>query len=79
MQQVVSITEKWQVNIPKRIRKAMGLKKHSKALVRLENKKIVLEPIESSILKFAGKYTTSVGARKINITKIRDHIDYSKW
>lgn len=79
MQQTISITEKWQVNIPKRIRESLGLKRHGKAIVRVENKKIVIEPIQSSLMKMAGKYSKVKLSGKININKIRDYIDYSEW
>jgi len=45
MQQIVSITSQGQITIPASIRKLLGLKKYPKATVRLENRKIIIEPI----------------------------------
>ena len=45
MQQIVSITSQGQITIPASIRRLLGLDKYPKATVRLENKKIIIEPI----------------------------------
>lgn len=45
MQQIVSITSQGQITIPASIRRLLGLDKYPKATVRVENKKIIIEPI----------------------------------
>lgn len=77
--QTVSITPKWQVHIPVAVRKKLKLKKPTQADVYVEKDKIVLKPKKSEILKMAGKYKRLKPVRPINLDKIRDYIDYSKW
>ncbi|HBL51913.1 MAG: hypothetical protein A3D24_03600 [Candidatus Blackburnbacteria bacterium RIFCSPHIGHO2_02_FULL_39_13] len=74
MQEYTTITSKFQVHIPVSIRKAVGLKKHGRAIIRAEKKKIVIEPLKSDFLSLAGKYKVK---NPIPVEKIRDHIDYS--
>lgn len=54
MQQIVSITSQGQITIPASFRRQLGLNKYFKALVRIENKQIVVEPIPD-LLSLAGK------------------------
>lgn len=73
-----TITSRWQIHIPKAARKALKLTKPGKFEIKTEKNKLVLTPIESKILKLAGKYQKYTKGRKINLEKIRDYIDYSK-
>lgn len=75
---IVSITSKWQIHIPKAARKALKLTKPTQVSVKTEGNKLVLTPIESKILKLAGKYAKYTKGKKINLDRIRDYIDYSK-
>ena len=77
MQTTISITSKWQIHIPKAARKALKLTKPSQVEVKTEGNRLILTPIESKILKLAGKYAKYAKGKKINIDKIRDYIDYS--
>lgn len=54
----VSITSQGQISIPAKIRRDLGLKKTSKALVRVENKKMVVEPI-GDLLELKGSLKTN--------------------
>lgn len=45
MKQIVSITNQGQISIPVSMRRLMALDRYHKALVKLEGKKIVIEPI----------------------------------
>lgn len=76
---VVSITPKWQIHIPVEIRKKVNLKKPTKVEITVEDGKIVLKPQKSKILSLAGKYKGKKPIKKINLDKIRDYIDYSRW
>lgn len=78
MQATISITSKWQVHIPKAARKALKLTKPTQVEVRTEGNKLILTPVESKILKLAGKYAKYSKGKKINLNNIRDYIDYSK-
>lgn len=71
-----TITPQFQVHIPVAIRKQLGLKKHGKAKIRTEKKRIVIEPIkeEDSILSLGGTFRVK---RPIPAEKIRDYIDYA--
>jgi len=45
MQQIVTITDQGQITIPASMRRAISLNLYNKALVKIENKMIVVEPI----------------------------------
>jgi len=45
MEQVVSITSQGQISIPVMMRRALSLNKYNKASVRLDKKRIIIEPI----------------------------------
>ncbi len=74
MEILTTITPKFQVHIPVAIRKKIGLKKHGRAVIRVEKKKIIIEPIKSDFLSLAGKYKVK---NPIPAEKIRDYIDYA--
>lgn len=74
METLTTITPKFQVHIPVAIRKKIGLKKHGRAVIRADKKKIVIEPIESDFLSLSGKFKVK---NPIPAEKIRDYIDYS--
>lgn len=76
MNTLTTITPKFQVHIPVSIREKIGLKRHGKAVIRAEKKKIIIEPLDEkkSILSLAGKYRVE---KPIPSEKIRDYIDYS--
>lgn len=46
MNYLVSITSQGQISIPAKIRRKLGLSGKRKALVRIEDKKVVIEPVE---------------------------------
>lgn len=75
MEILTTITPKFQVHIPVAIRKKIGLKKHGRAVIKAEKKKIVIEPIESDFLSLSGKFKVK---NPIPAEKIRDYIDYSR-
>lgn len=78
MQTTISITNKWQIHIPKAARKALNLTKPGRVQVKTEDNKLVLIPVESRILQMAGKYQKYTKDKKIDLNRIRDYIDYSK-
>lgn len=45
MQQVVSITSQGQISIPVTMRRALALNKYNKANIRLDKRRIIIEPI----------------------------------
>ena len=57
MTYTVSITSQGQISIPAKIRRALGLDKTSKALVSVEDKKIVIEPVKD-LLELGGSLKT---------------------
>lgn len=73
-----TITNKWQIHIPQAARKALNLTKPGKFSIKTEKNRLVLIPLESRILKLAGKYKKYAKGKKINLEKIRDYIDYSQ-
>ena len=77
MQATISVTNKWQIHIPKAARQALKLTKPGRVEVKTEGNKLVLTPVDSEILKLAGKYESYAKGKKINLDRIRDFIDYS--
>lgn len=75
MKALTTITPKFQVHIPISIRKKIGLDKHGRAYIKIEKKKIIIEPITSDFLSLAGKYQVP---KPIPAEKIRKYIEYSK-
>ena len=76
--QTVSITSKWQVHIPVSVRKQLGLTKPTQASLYVVNDTIVMKPKKSLILKAGGKYKGRKPIKPVDITHIRDYIDYSR-
>lgn len=75
--QTVSITPKWQIHIPVSVRKELGLTKPTQADVYVDGDTIIVRPKESAILAHGGKYHGLKPIKPIDITHIRDYIDYS--
>ncbi|KKU71045.1 MAG: hypothetical protein UX97_C0013G0019 [Candidatus Beckwithbacteria bacterium GW2011_GWA2_47_25] len=74
-----TITPRYQLHIPVSIRKAVGLTRHGRTVIRADGNKIIIEPVkESAILMLAGSLKDKKPTKKINIDKIRDYIDYSR-
>jgi len=55
MQQLVTITKQGQITIPASFRRHLGLDKFPKALVKVQNSQIILEPIPD-LLSMGGKF-----------------------
>jgi len=66
MQQIVTITDQGQITIPASMRRAMSFDQYNKALVKTEDKKIVIEPIVDLL---------SLGGMLINKSKKQKNID----
>lgn len=78
MQVIATITPKFQIHLPKAIRQKAGFTEHGPVVVRADAGKIVIEKRkDKNILDLAGKYKRPKGASKIDVSRIRDYIDYS--
>lgn len=64
----VTITSQGQVTIPAKIRRKLGLNKAKKALVNIEENRVIIEPVKD-ILELAGSLKTNI---KANPRQIRD-------
>lgn len=78
MMQTISITPKWQIHIPVKFRKLLGLVKPGIAEIELVKDAFIIRPKPSPVLKLAGKYRRRKPVEEIDIERIRDKIDYSK-
>jgi len=74
-----NITRRWQVYLPEEIREAVGLNRPLKAKIEVKGKKIIISPLASEVLSVAGILKGKKPKRKLNLEKVRDHIDYSQW
>ena len=77
MNGTISITNKWQIHIPKSLRGTLGLDKPGKVTIKAVDGKIIITPAKSTIMQYAGKLHEKYNKKKINIDKVRDLIDYS--
>jgi bifunctional DNA-binding transcriptional regulator/antitoxin component of YhaV-PrlF toxin-antitoxin module len=77
METTVSITKQWQIYLPQKVRKAMGLKHPTQAKLNVANKTLTITPTTSPYLKHVGKYTHLKPIKPIDLDNIRDFIDYS--
>ncbi|MCM8788054.1 MAG: AbrB/MazE/SpoVT family DNA-binding domain-containing protein [Candidatus Omnitrophica bacterium] len=68
MQKIVSITSQGQITLPASIRRIMGLDFYKKALVKIENKKIIVEPTVD--LLSLGGLLKNKAKKKRNINEI---------
>ena len=71
----VTITPKFQVHLPVKIRKAAGMTTHGVAKISATKGKITITMIDDDITSLAGKYKSK---RYIPAEKLRDYIDYTK-
>lgn len=79
MNQLIAITQQWQIYLPEDIRKAVNLTKPTQAKISVKKKKIIIEPVESRFLQAAGCLSKVKPTTKIDIDNVRDYVDYSKW
>lgn len=68
MTYLVSITSQGQISIPSKIRKELGFSKNKKALISVEQGKVILEPVRD-ILELRGSLKTT----KIPLTSEQLH------
>lgn len=73
----ISITNKWQIHIPKSLRGDFGLDRPGKVAITAERGKIIITPARSVIMQYAGKLHEKYNKKKISIDQVRDLIDYS--
>lgn len=73
-----TITQKWQVTLPKEIRTFLGLEKPGRVLLEVDRKKKLLK-IESApdILSLAGKFKAKKTINALKIREIMEH-DYQR-
>ncbi|OGY17988.1 MAG: hypothetical protein A2784_04875 [Candidatus Chisholmbacteria bacterium RIFCSPHIGHO2_01_FULL_48_12] len=77
MSSTVAVTRQWQIYIPEEVREALAWTKPEKAKVEIKGKTIVVIPEESKLMRLAGKYRGVAVKKKVDLSKIRDRIDYS--
>lgn len=77
MDTTISITNKWQIHIPKSLRDTFGLDKPGKVAIKAVAGKIIITPTKSAIMQYGGKLHEKYNKKKINIDNVRDIIDYS--
>jgi len=79
MTKTISVTNKWQIHIPAKMRQAIGWTKPSQVLISVQTKSnsLLIKPTKDSILDLAGSLSHLKSRKKIDIDNIRDYIDYS--
>ena len=77
MNMIISVTNRWQIHIPKSLRGVFGLDKPGKVAIQAVPGKIIITPAKNSIMQYAGKLHEKYNKKKINVDNIRDVIDCS--
>ena len=73
-----TLTAKFQIHIPKKIREKAGILTHGPVTMRADEGRVIIEPQKTqSLVDLSGKYRNLGKAKNIDISKIRDYIDYS--
>lgn len=71
-----TITAKWQMTIPKQVRKTLGLKRPGRAVLSVEPKqKTITIQQPPSIFDLAGTFVPKGKRRKVNVVKTRDYFE----
>lgn len=71
-----TLTKKWQMTIPKQVRKALGLTRPGRIVVGVEPKRkafMINQP--PSIFDLAGTFTPKEKSKIINAVKTRDYME----
>lgn len=77
MEQTVTLTSKFQLHIPKKIREKAGIFTHGPIMMKADKGKVIITQKKTgSILDLAGKYRNKALKVKIDLANIRDYIDY---
>lgn len=74
MQIIGTITPKWQLHIPVKIRQKSGITKHGPVKIKADKGKIIITKQKNDIMSLAGSIKVK---NPIPADKIRDYIDYS--
>lgn len=78
MIQSTTLTQKWQMTLPKQIRLALGIKKPGSLLVELvdKKKKIIRVQVKPSFLDLAGSIPVkNKEGKKLDIDRVRNYIE----
>jgi len=66
MQQFVSITSQGQISIPAQMRKALGLSRYNKALIRQERNRLIIEPAPDLLALGGSLHNIAITDKTIN-------------
>jgi len=67
---LVTITSKNQLTIPKQVSEDLGLGR--KALMLIEDEKMIIQPLTSKVEQLAGSLAYLAGKKPVNFRKIRE-------
>lgn len=78
MLQTTTLTQKWQMTLPKKIREVLGLLKPGTLILEIvsQKEKLIKLKESSSFLDLAGSLPkTNSRGEKLNVDKIRDYLE----
>lgn len=75
----VTMTDNWQIHLPKKFRQSLGLSSSTVFTAVLQDDIITLKPQKSQLFSASKATRAQAKKQKIKIDKVRDLIDYSKW
>lgn len=78
MEMTISITNSWQLHIPKTARELLGMEKPGLVKANVEKGKLIITPKKSGLLALAGSLQHHYHKKPIDVDNIRGVIDYSQ-
>lgn len=78
MEKTISITQKWQIHVPKEMRAVFGKVSPGQIDIKTEDGKLVLTPHRGGIASMAGIAKKYAKGKNVDLDNIRDLIDYSQ-
>ena len=78
MEMTISITNNWQIHLPKKARKLLAMEKPGLVKARVEKGKLIITPKKCGLLTLGGSLRHLYRKKPIDIDNIREKIDYSQ-
>ena len=78
MEMTISVTNNWQLHLPKTIRELLGMEKPGLVKAKVERGKLIIAPKKSGLLALGGSLQHLYRKKPIDIDNIRGKIDYSQ-
>jgi antitoxin PrlF len=71
---IAVLTSKWQMTIPKEVRKALNLKPSEKVVIVVEGDQAIIKPLRGNILDLGGSIKIVDQEKPIQFHKVREKV-----